>query len=631
MARTILSVAVLLGGLVVAIVSGQERAAQPAAPRELAPPSSAVPVPSPRFQLNDTNGPAAAAGVSADASRFTAPPGNIMAASAEGDEDGLRSVLKRRSAPPGAEPVQPFEDDDQFSSRRAPVTTSVNEPSAPQALPVPSGTAAMPSQRIATRPAAPPSAVVPPAGSGLRLVGASPNLRVEAAGPDAVTVGKPAAYRLTLTNDGPEAARDVVVNVSLPPWVASDQMSASAGDAAKAAAGSVVWTLPALPVNARAHLDLRLTTLEDRSFALNIDWSVRPAALSASIQVQKPALAVQITGPDDILFGARQIYTITISNPGTGPAENVNLDVATGGGGQAKQLGTIAPGGQEQVRMELIAREAGPLEIKATATGEGVRHESLKSILVRRAELAMEVTGPGLKFAGTTGSYEIRVLNRGNAPATNVAMAFRVPAGARFVGGIPGASENAGQVTWQLAALPPNAEKVFSIELAFEKAGVMQCEALASGEGDASASARCETRVEALADLKMTVNDPQGPKAVGDEVTYEIRVTNRGSKAATGVQVLGQFADGIEPVRAEGSPAEVVPGQVVFREIARIEAGQTVALTITARAEKAGNHRFRAVVKCPDPETELIAEDMTRFFGEAARTATGGSGNGTRR
>jgi hypothetical protein len=52
-------------------------------------------------------------------------------------------------------------------------------------------------------------------------------------------------------------------------------------------------------------------------------------------------------------------------------------------------------------------------------------------------------------------------------------------------------------------------------------------------------------------------------------------------------------------------------------------------LKIVARADKSGNHRFRAVLKCDDPETELVAEDTTQFFGDGSRAA--GRKSGTQR
>ena len=60
----------------------------------------------------------------------------------------------------------------------------------------------------------------------------------------------------------------------------------------------------------------------------------------------------------------------------------------------------------------------------------------------------------------------------------------------------------------------------------------------------------------------MDVKDPQGPVAVGDEATYEVRVRNRGTKEAEGVEVFAYFSRGIEPTGAEGGPNRLGPGQV---------------------------------------------------------------------
>ena len=45
------------------------------------------------------------------------------------------------------------------------------------------------------------------------------------------------------------------------------------------------------------------------------------------------------------------------------------------------------------------------------------------------------------------------------------------------------------------------------------------------------------TTVEAIADLKLMVNDPQGPLPVGKEVVYEIVITNRGTREANNIDV----------------------------------------------------------------------------------------------
>ena len=124
--------------------------------------------------------------------------------------------------------------------------------------------------------------------------------------------------------------------------------------------------------------------------------------------------------------------------------------------------------------------------------------------------------------------------------------------------------------------------------------------------------------MEALADLKLLINDPQGPVPAGEPTVYEVRVVNRGTKAAERVQVATFFSEGIEPIEVEGGAADIGVGQVVFQPIARIGAGQQLVFKITARAEHEGNHTFRTEVRCASPETKLAAQETTRFYGIAA-------------
>lgn len=451
----------------------------------------------------------------------------------------------------------------------------------------------------------------------------TPAIRVDVAGPAAVVLGKPTRIEVTASNDGTQPARDLTITLGLPAGVELGRVTAAAGRAQAAVEGGINWQLAALGPDERAVLELEVIPRQDSPISVTVDWVVRGTA-ATTLRVVRPALQLAIQGPEEILYGTRQTYLITVTNPGTGPAENVVLDVSSDGAGQSKNLGTIPPGGQHQVRMELVARDAGQLEIRAVASAEGLRQEAVHRVTVRRPELAVSVQGPGFAYAGASGSYRVQIANVGTATATDVDVTIKLPAGAKYTGGIQGAEESAGRLHWRLRDLAAQDQRTYVFEVRFEKPADTQCEVLAALPGEVASTATCPTRVEAVADLKLEVIDPQGPQAVGRDALYEIRIKNRGSKAASNVQVLGQFAHGIEPQRADGAPAEVLPGQVVFAPIATIEPGQTVTLKIVARAESPGNHRFRATLRARDPEVELIAEDVTAYFG--GPVSAGGSG-----
>jgi len=75
---------------------------------------------------------------------------------------------------------------------------------------------------------------------------------------------------------------------------------------------------------------------------------------------------------------------------------------------------------------------------------------------------------------------------------------------------------------------------------------------------------------------------------VGEEAIYEVRVRNRGSKEAVGVEVFAFFSRGIEPTVAEGAPNRLGPGQVTFTPVASLAPGAEAVFKIRARAEVAG-------------------------------------------
>ena len=227
--------------------------------------------------------------------------------------------------------------------------------------------------------------------------------------------------------------------------------------------------------------------------------------------------------------------------------------------------------------------------------------------------------GTKCKYAGTAGTYTIRVSNSGNATAESVRVAATLPAGAKFVAASEGGQWKAdqGKVTWTLPPLRPGAEAMLDLKCVLMTPGANRLQVASTAAGDVSDSANITTNVEALADLKLEVSEPAGPIAVGDEVVYELHVRNRGSKAAEGVGVTTYFSEGIEPVSAEGGTHDIANGVVAFHPVVTLAAGAELSLKVKARAEHGGKQVFRAEVECGALGTKLVnAEEMMVFGGD---------------
>jgi uncharacterized repeat protein (TIGR01451 family) len=367
-------------------------------------------------------------------------------------------------------------------------------------------------------------------------------------------------------------------------------------------------------------LSLSLQPTENRPIDLVVDWVLRGASMQASIEVQQPQLEMAVEGPTEMKYGGTAVFKIKLSNPGNGPAENVVVTVgASGVANQPNTVGTLAAGESRSLEVELSAKQTGTMKIEAAAQGDGnLRAETTHEVRVRRAQLAVKVTAPSMLYAGATATYEIRVANTGDAAAEGVTLDLELPAGHKNAIGVDKKPIEKGPLRWRLGDLPPGSDRVYTMQCELVTDGKNQFSAKVQGADDIAASDTAVTTVEALADLKLIVNDPKGPLPVGKDVTYEIQVVNRGSKEATNIDLVAQFSDGIEPSSASGHGSEIVPGQVVFKPIASLPAGGQITVKVVATAQKPGNLRFRAELSCGEPETKLVSEETTRFYGTAA-------------
>jgi hypothetical protein len=374
---------------------------------------------------------------------------------------------------------------------------------------------------------------------------------------------------------------------------------------------------------------LRLTASRSGTYNLDVDWTLLPQKSVAKVQVREPRLDLTIDGPDEVIYGQSQTYTVRVLNPGDGTAANVvftlSPDSATP---QTQRIGDIPPGKEAQFDVELTAHDLGDLKIHGLASGDlELRAEAAKTIRVATANLEVVLTGPELKYQHVEAMYSLQVQNAGSATSEKIVATLRIPAGVKYLGGIDQAVVQGDALKWEIAALPPGATRDYEFRCGMATTGehviAFDCEGTAAG----NAKVMIATQVESIADLVLLVNDPAAPAPVGSEVIYEILIRNRGSKEATDVRVVSQFSHGIEPQRLEGQSGKLATGQVVFDAIPRIGAGQEVRMTVVAKADSAGHHRFRTEVRSGD--TMLVAEEATHYMSPQSQRVSRRSSSNT--
>ena len=308
------------------------------------------------------------------------------------------------------------------------------------------------------------------------------------------------------------------------------------------------------------------------------------------IDIQEPKLAVHLDGPAEVLYGRKELFKLKVSNTGTGQAENVQITLIPVGTTENRpvshRMASLAAGEERVMEVELTAHETGILTIQIEAKAEGGAHAELANkVLVRRAALAVATDGPAMQYVGAATTYRIVMQNPGNAAAKHVKLSVSIPPGTKYISSSDGGRLTGNQVQWLLESLDPGIERAFLLKCNLGLPGDLRLEVNSTADEELAASASAVTHVDTLANLRLEVKEPDGPVPVGEETVYELRIRNRGTRNATGVEVVSYFSSGIEPTTATGAAYRITPGQVTFEPIPSLLAGDEVTLKIHARAK----------------------------------------------
>ncbi|MGD9722355.1 MAG: hypothetical protein AB7O59_12695 [Pirellulales bacterium] len=543
-------------------------------------------------------------------------------------EPAVEQIAETPETPTEAQP-QPTEAADEPAPSRVDIEEMADATRAPRVARAPRGAVA-PKEQEPTL-AAEPEAETQGVREDATFTSQAPVLSVEAVGPRRVRVGEQAQFVVRIRNSG-AAASNVVVSMNVPEHAELASSHATSGTVPAPAAdkphGPLEWKITRLEGRSVETLNLTLVPRKSEPLDLAVRFTYAPEASQLLVEVQEPKLEMNVSGATDVMFGETKIYKLILSNPGNGDAENVViglLPVGRGAEGIAShKLGTLHAGETKTIDVELTARQAGSIAIKAQAYADGgLRVEAVAQVTVRRANLQVEVQSPRVTFAGTVGTYRIKVVNSGDAPAEAVEVAAMLPPDAKFIASTGGGRFDAqqGKVNWSAGSVPPNSERELEMQCTLATPGDNRMQFVATAADELSASATSETKVQALADLKIEVRDPQGPIAVGGDAVYEVVLRNRGSAPAENVEVVVFFSEGLEAMSVEGGAHEITTGQVAFKPIATVGAGESVVFRVHAKADRSGHHVFRTELVCQSLGTKLAAEEATFFYGDGDTAA----------
>lgn len=450
----------------------------------------------------------------------------------------------------------------------------------------------------------------------------SPTLAIQKLGPAEIQVGKKCTFAVRVKNVGQRTAHGVAIHDQIP------QGTKLVGTAPRAsvAGADVAWDLGTLSAGEERLVEMELIPTEEGELG-SVATVTFAAQASARARCTRPQLALRLAASPRVMIGERQIVQVEVSNPGTGDAtgvmilENVPAAVTHEAGPSLEyEIGTLRAGQSKTIDLVLTAAQAGTVQNVMVARADAnLEVQAACEFEILAPGLKLSVDGPQMRYLERPAKYTVSVENPGTAAAHDVQLVSHLPKGLKFV-----SANNLGEydaathsVYWSLAELPANERGAVELVALPVEAGDHAIKTSTEAAQGLKDEAETRVRVEGLAALTVEVSDLEDLIEVGGKTTYEIRVINQGSKAATNVQIAAALTPGMRVLAAEGEARHTVQGsQVTFSPLAQLPPRGESVFRVTVQATGPGDQRLRVQVAADDLQQPIAEEESTRVYAD---------------
>lgn len=450
----------------------------------------------------------------------------------------------------------------------------------------------------------------------------TPTISVQKMAPTDVQMGQETTLQVKIRNLGQIPVEKILVRDEVP---AGTRLLRANPQGTLAADGGVLWELGTLEPGAEATVSMHIEPMAEGRIGSVAAVSFQTTA-SSSTMVTRPQLAIDQSGPQQVLLGELVKFAIRISNPGTGPATGVILEeevppglAHTSGRQLEYEVGTVRPGETRHLELTLKAAQAGMVENLLIARADNnLRAQSSASLEIIAPQLRVNIDGPARRYLEREAVYTALMENPGTAPANNVELVVQLPRGLRFVN-----ANNSGHydstrhaVLWNLASLPAKKRGRVQFSVVPTAAGSHAIRADAKAQMNLADSREHLLQVEGVPALYFGVADVSDPVEVGGQTAYEIRVVNQGSKTATNVRLAAEVQEGLKPERAEGQTAGQVQGQrIEFGPLEKLPPKGEAKYMVHVRGTRAGNWLFQ-VQLASDEMAGATKQESTHVYAD---------------
>ena len=352
------------------------------------------------------------------------------------------------------------------------------------------------------------------AAASARARSTRPLLKLQVSTPPNVMIGQPVALKIRLSNPGTGVATGVVLTENVPAELkhaAGPELEFEVGSLRPGESRDLELTLTAAQAG---HIVNLLTAQADN----NLQTEDR-----AEFDVLAPALKLGVTGPKRRFLERNATFTVSITNPGTAPAHDVQLAATLPRGMKfvdANNMGQydaatntvywsleeLPPQETGKVTVTAVPQQPGEMKLQARARAQQGLSDSIEETVsvdgMAAVVFEMSDAQDPIELNGQT-TYQIHVINQGSKSAANVRVVALLPAELRPLsaeGPVKHAIDGQRVLFEPLGQLPPKADATFAIKV----------QAVAAGD--------IRVRVQVLSDdMRSPITKEEGTRVYADE------------------------------------------------------------------------------------------------------------------
>ncbi|MEM6799277.1 MAG: hypothetical protein AAF589_07155, partial [Planctomycetota bacterium] len=298
---------------------------------------------------------------------------------------------------------------------------------------------------------------------------------------------------------------------------------------------------------------------------------------------QQPSIAIEKFAPDEVQVGkAVKVYT-KVRNMGQRPAVGVIVRDQTPAGSRLMvttpradvagdqifwDLGTLSPGEERTLEMELTPTEEG--EIGSVATVSFAAQATARSRCTR-PQLAIRMTAPSQVLVGRRQPVKIELHNPGTGDATGVMLLENVPENLRHEAGAA--------LEFAVGTLRAGETRTLELEMVAEKAGHVTNVLTARADGNLEVQQQVKFEVVAP-ELAVGVHGPRR-RYLERPATYTVSIENPGTAAAQDVRLVTRLPQGMRFVKANNLGEYDAATHSVYWSLAELPEGEQGHVKLT--------------------------------------------------